>query len=53
MKVKLKMPLCLFNYETRHKDVWGNEGIDPQFFISVLVEMSGQLHALAAYTPGK
>jgi hypothetical protein len=35
-KKKVKMTLCLINYEPRHVDVWGSRDVIPIFFISEL-----------------
>jgi hypothetical protein len=36
-----------------HEDVWGNGDLAPPLSTSELDGFSGQLHALAALTPGK
>jgi hypothetical protein len=52
-KVKVKLSLCL----TKHHAMtayWGSEGIAPRMlWPRHWMEVSGQLHALAALSPGK
>jgi hypothetical protein len=46
---KVKLSLCL---TLRHEDLWGSGCIDPRFLDLGLVG-SGELHTLAALSPGK
>jgi hypothetical protein len=51
IKVKVKLSLCFTNEALRNEGVWWSECTDPHFLD--IVEVSCQLHAPAALSPGK
>jgi hypothetical protein len=51
VQVNAKVSPALSYKAPYHIDAWRSAGISPSFFISALMDVGGQLHARAAFTP--